>query len=70
MFSATVCRVPNLAHETLTEVKAALLTADCLLGKVRDRPVTRRRHTLRVTKQSVSPRVRKTGGYLIGVTLG
>ncbi|MGP0033565.1 MAG: DUF1906 domain-containing protein [Solirubrobacteraceae bacterium] len=70
MFSATVCRVPNLAYQTLTQVKAALLKADCLLGKVRDRPVTRRRHTPRVTKQSVAPSVRKTGGYLIGVTLG
>jgi Domain of unknown function (DUF1906) len=69
-FSATICRVPNLAHDTLTQVKAALIKQDCLLGKVRDRPVTRRRHTLRVTKQSVAPHVRKTGGYLIGVTLG
>ncbi|HTX07939.1 MAG TPA: DUF1906 domain-containing protein [Solirubrobacteraceae bacterium] len=69
-FSATICRVPNLAHQTLTQVKAALIKADCLIGKVRDRPVTRRRHTLRVIKQSVAPRVHKTGGYLIGVTLG
>jgi hypothetical protein len=69
-FSATACIAPNLAHETLAEVKTALLKADCHLGNVRDRPVTRRRHTLRVIKQSVAPRVRKAGYYTIGVTLG
>jgi Domain of unknown function (DUF1906) len=69
-FSATACIAPNLGHETLAEVKTALLKADCHLGNVRDRPVTRRRHTLRVIKQSVAPHVRKAGYYTIGVTLG
>ena len=51
-FSAIPCRVPGLGHMTLAQVKAALLKADCHLGKVHDRPLTRRRHTLRVIKQS------------------
>jgi hypothetical protein len=69
-FSAIPCRVPNLAHETLTEVKAALLKADCHLGKVHDRPVTRKRHTLRVIRQLPAARTRKAAYYTVGVTLG
>jgi Rv2525c-like, glycoside hydrolase-like domain len=69
-FSAIPCRVPNLAHETLTQVKAALLKADCHLGKVHDRPVTRRRHTLRVIRQIPAARTSKRAYYTVGVTLG
>ena len=52
MYSAIPCRVPGLGHMTLAQVKTALMKADCRLGKVHDRPLTRRRHTLRVIKQS------------------
>ncbi|HTU86271.1 MAG TPA: DUF1906 domain-containing protein [Solirubrobacteraceae bacterium] len=69
-FSAIPCRVPNLSHDTLTQVKAALLKADCHLGKVHDDPVTRRRHTLRVIRQIPGPRVKKKAYYTVGVTVG
>ena len=69
-FSAIPCRVPNLAHQTLTQVKASLLKADCHLGKVHDHPVTRRRHTLRVIKQVPAPRKSERAYYTVGVTLG
>jgi hypothetical protein len=55
---------------TLAEVKAALIKADCQLGKVRDRPLTRRRHTLRVTRQSPAARSKHVAFYRVGVTLG
>ena len=70
MYSATACRVPGLGHMTLAQVKTALLKADCRLGNVRDRPLTRRRHTLRVIKQSAKARTKHVGYYPIGVTLG
>ena len=54
-FSAIACRVPNLAHKTLAQVKTALLKADCHLGKMHDHLVTRRRHVLRVIKQVPQP---------------
>lgn len=69
-WSAIPCRVPNLAHRTLAQVKTALLKADCHLGKVHDRPLTRRRHTLRVIKQLPKPRIKKRANYTVGVTLG
>jgi Domain of unknown function (DUF1906) len=69
-FSAIPCRVPRLGHLTLTQVKAALMKADCQLGKVKDRPLTRRRHTLRVIKQSPAARAKHVAFYRVGVTLG
>ena len=69
-FSAIPCRVPGLGHETLAQVKAALLKADCHLGKVHDRPLTRRRHTLRVIKQIPNARTKHIAYYTVGVTLG
>jgi beta-lactam-binding protein with PASTA domain len=69
-FSAIPCRVPNLVHRTLTQVKAALLKADCHLGKVHKHLVTRRRHTLRVTKQVPKARTKHTAYYTVGITLG
>ena len=69
-FSAIPCRVPGLGHKTLAQVKAALLKADCRLGKVHDRPLTRRRHTLRVTKQIPKARTQHVAFYTVGVTLG
>jgi hypothetical protein len=69
-FSAIPCRVPGLGHMTLAQVKLALIKADCQLGKVRDRPLTRRRHTLRVIKQSPAARSKHVAFYRVGVTLG
>jgi hypothetical protein len=69
-FSAIPCRVPNLAHQTLTQVKAALLKADCHLGKVHKHLVSRRRHTLRVTKQVPKARTKHVAYYTVGITLG
>jgi Domain of unknown function (DUF1906) len=69
-FSAIPCRVPNLAHMTLTQVKTALIKADCHLGKVHDRPAIRRRHTLGVIKQTPGPHTRKRPYYTVGITLG
>jgi glycoside hydrolase-like protein len=69
-YSAIPCRVPNLAHQTLAQVKAALLKADCHLGKVHKHLVTRRRHTLRVTKQVPKPRTKHVAYYTVGITLG
>ena len=69
-FSAIPCRVPYVLHNTLAQVKAALLKADCRLGKVHDQPVTRRRHTLRVTKQVPAAHARKAAYYTVGITLG
>jgi hypothetical protein len=69
-FSAIPCRVPGLGHLTLAQVKAALLKADCKLGKVHDRPLTRRRHTLRVIKQIPKARTKHIAFYTVGVTLG
>jgi len=69
-FSAIPCRVPRLGHLTLTQVKAALIKADCQLGKVKDHPLTRRRHTLRVIKQSPAARAKHVAFYRVGVTLG
>lgn len=64
------CRVPRLTHMTLTQVKRALLKADCHLGKVHRHPVTRRRHVLRVIKQVPKARTKHTAFYTVGVTLG
>ena len=69
-FSAIPCRVPGLGHMTLTQVKAALIKADCSLGKVHDHPLTRRRHTLRVIRQVPSARSTHVAFYKVGVTLG
>jgi Domain of unknown function (DUF1906) len=69
-FSAMRCRVPSLVSKTLTQVKTALLKADCHLGKVHDHPLTRRRHTLRVIKQVPGPRTTHVGYYTVGVTIG
>jgi hypothetical protein len=69
-FPAIPCRVPYLLHNTLAQVKAALLKADCHLGKVHVRPVTRRRHTLRVIRQIPAAHVRKRAYYTVGITLG
>jgi hypothetical protein len=69
-FSAIPCRVPNLARKTLAQVKTALITADCHLGKVHQHPVTKRRHTLRVIKQVPRARTKHTAYYTVGITLG
>ena len=69
-YSAIPCRVPGLGQMTLAEVKTALTKADCHLGKVKDKPLTRRRHTLRVIKQSPKAHTQKTAYYTVGVTLG
>jgi Domain of unknown function (DUF1906) len=69
-FSAIPCRVPGLAHKTLSQVKTALLKADCHLGKVHDRPMTRRRHTLRVIKQVPRAKTKHLAYYTVGITLG
>lgn len=69
-FPAIPCRVPYVLHNTLAQVKAALLKADCHLGKVHVRRVTRRRHRLRVTKQIPAAHKRKAAYYTVGITLG
>jgi hypothetical protein len=69
-FSAIPCRVPNLAHKTLAQVKTALVTADCHLGKVHKHLVTRRRHILRVIKQVPKARTKHIAYYTVGITLG
>jgi hypothetical protein len=69
-FSAVLCRVPSLTHETLAQAEAALLKADCHLGKVHNHPTTRRRHTLRVIKQVPAARTKHAGYYTVGITLG
>ena len=69
-YSAMLCRVPNLTHETLAQVNAALLKADCHLGKVHNHPTTRRRHTLRVIKQVPAARTKHAAYYTVGITLG
>lgn len=69
-YSAIPCRVPGLGRKTLAQVKTSLLKADCHLGKVRDRPLTRRRHTLHVIKQSPKARTEHVPYYTVGVTLG
>lgn len=69
-YSAIPCRVPNLAHQTLAQVKAALVKADCHLGKVHKHLVTRRRHILRVTKQIPKARTKHVAYYTVGVTIG
>ena len=70
MYSAIPCRVPGLGHMTLAQVQTALMKADCHLGKVHDRPLTRRRHTLRVTKQVPKARTQHVAYYTVGITLG
>jgi hypothetical protein len=69
-FSAIPCRVPNLAHKTLAQVKTALVTADCHLGKVHKHLATRRRHVLRVVKQVPKARTKHVAYYTVGITLG
>jgi hypothetical protein len=69
-FSAIPCRVPNLAHQTLAQVKTALVTADCHLGKVHKHLVTRRRHLLRVVRQVPKARTKHIAYYTVGITLG
>jgi hypothetical protein len=46
------------------------MKADCRLGKVHNRPLTRRRHTLRVIKQIPKARTKHAAFYTVGVTLG
>ncbi len=70
VYSAIPCRVPGLGHMTLAQVKTALMKADCHLGKVHDRPLTRRRHTLRVIKQIPNARTQHVANYTVGITLG
>jgi hypothetical protein len=69
-FAAIPCRVPGLGHLTLAQVKTALLKADCHLGKVHDRPLPRRRHTLRVINQIPKAHTQHIAYYTVGVTLG
>ena len=69
-FSAIPCRVPGLGHMTLAQVQTALLKADCHLGKVHNRPLTRSHHTLRVIKQIPKARTQHVAYYTVGVTLG
>ncbi|MBV9684935.1 MAG: PASTA domain-containing protein, partial [Solirubrobacterales bacterium] len=69
-FSAIPCRVPNLAHKTLAQVKTALLGADCRLGKVQTRRLSRLAHVLRVIKQVPAPRTKLVAYYTVGITVG
>jgi hypothetical protein len=69
-FSAIPCRVPWMFQNTLARVKAVLLKADCHLGKVHIRPLTRRRHILHLIRQIPAPHVRKPAYYTVGITLG
>ena len=69
-FSAIPCQVPSLRHMTLAQVKTTLLKTDYHLSKVHDRPLTRRRHTLRVIKQIPKARTKHVAYYTVGVTLG
>jgi hypothetical protein len=69
-FSAIPCRVPNLAHKTLAQVRTTLLKADCHLGKVHKHLVTRRRHVLHVTKQVPRAKTKHIAYYTVGITLG
>ena len=69
-FSAIPCRVPNLAHKTLAQVKTALLRADCHLGKVQTRRLSRLAHVLRVIKQVPPPRTKHSAYYTVGITVG
>jgi hypothetical protein len=69
-YPGMLCRVPNLAHKTLAQVKTALLKADCHLGKVHDHPTTRRRHTFRVIKQVPAARTKHAAYYTVGITIG
>ena len=69
-FSAIPCRVPSLAHKTLAQVKTALLGADCRLGKVQTRRLSRLSHVLRVIKQVPAPHTRHLANYTVGITLG
>jgi hypothetical protein len=69
-FSAIPCRVPNLAHRTLAQVKTTLIAADCHLGKVHQRLVTKRRHVLRVIRQVPRARTQHAAYYTVGITLG
>jgi Domain of unknown function (DUF1906) len=70
VYPGVPCRVPRLTHLTLAQVKQALLAADCHLGKVHLRPLTRRRHVMRVIKQIPRPRTKHVAYYTVGVTLG
>jgi hypothetical protein len=69
-FSAIPCRVPWMFQNTLARVKVVLLKADCHLGKVHIRPLTRRRHILHLIRQIPAPHVRKAAYYTVGITLG
>jgi hypothetical protein len=69
-FQGIPCVVPKLRRLTLAQTKRALLRADCRLGKVDRRPLTDRRHTLRVIKQAPRPRTTHAAYYPVAVTLG
>ncbi len=69
-FSATLCRIPNLIHQTLAQAKTSALKADCHLRKVTIHRVSKRRHVLRVIRQSVRARTKHPGYYPIGITIG
>ncbi|MBV8997464.1 MAG: hypothetical protein JO304_00295 [Solirubrobacterales bacterium] len=64
------CRVPSLAHKTLAQVKAALIVADCHLGKVHMHLISHRSHVLRVIKQVPKARTKHSAYYTVGITLG
>ncbi|MBV9417181.1 MAG: DUF1906 domain-containing protein, partial [Solirubrobacterales bacterium] len=69
-YSAMACRVPTLAHKTLAQVKAALILADCHLGKVHTHLMSHRSHVLRVIKQVPNARTKHSAYYTVGITLG
>jgi len=69
-YRAIPCLVPRLTHLTLPQVRRALQSADCRLGKVTRRPITRRAHTLHVIKQTPRPQTRHPAYHAVRVTLG
>ncbi|MBV8998262.1 MAG: DUF1906 domain-containing protein [Solirubrobacterales bacterium] len=69
-YSAMACRVPSLVHKTLAQVKAALIVADCHLGKVHQHLISHRSHILRVIKQTPKARTKHSAYYTVGITLG
>lgn len=63
------CVVPRLKHMTLTRARAALLKANCRIGKLRKPSHVARRHTLRVFGQSATMRSQHPVGYRVNLRL-
>jgi hypothetical protein len=69
-FAGIPCTVPRLKQLTLPQVRRALRSADCRLGRVQRHRVGQHSSRLHVIKQAPRPRTTRAASWAVEITLG